>query len=108
MTPSVSGLMCTLIVTLALAPTASVPNEHLVGCSGSPGTPALQAPTDGVIELIVTADGSESLTMTFLAVDGPLLRTESVYVMSVPAVAVAGPVFVNARSATAVTVRFTV
>src|SRR5947199_5119801 len=100
--------MWTLMTTDALAPGASVPNEHFVGCSASPGTPALHAPVDGVTERICTAAGSESVMITFFAVDGPLFVTESVYEMSVPAVAFAGPVFVSDRSATAVTVRFTV
>ena len=63
-----------------------------------------QAQPGPVADTKVTPAGSVSVTETFAASEGPLLTTTSEYATEPPATTVAGPVFVMARSATAVTV----
>src|SRR5436189_138205 len=89
--------MCAPMLKVALAPGASAPNVH-VTTFGAVWLQPDDAPAN------VVAAGSVSVTVPPLEVDGPLFVTVTVYVMSVPAVAVAGPVLLIDRSATRLTV----
>ena len=64
----------------------------------------VQPPLDALTLTNVTPAGRVSVTVTFAASEGPLLAASTVYEMLPPAVTVAGPVLVIARSADAVTV----
>jgi len=66
--PAVLGV--TMIVMVALAPLASVPRLQVTVLPDR-----LQLPWLDVTETNVTLDGSVSLTLTFVAVPGPLLMT---------------------------------
>src|SRR5437899_93332 len=90
--PWVAGAMCAPILNVALAPGASAPTVH-VTTFGAVWLHPDDAPAN------VVPAGSVSVTVPPLDVEGPLLVTVTVYVISVPAVAVAGPVLVIARSA---------
>src|SRR5262245_27526720 len=70
-----------------LAPTGMAPSAH--------GNAVVQAP---LLERSVSVAGTESLTVTPDASDGPALVTVMVYWTCVPGVAVAGPVRVTDRS----------
>src|SRR5215831_13511783 len=80
-----------MIVTLA--PAARVTRVH--------GKAVVHAP---VFETKVSPVGVESVTTTFVAIDGPLLLTVIVNGTLVPAMACSGPVFSTATSAAAVIV----
>src|SRR5687767_9314593 len=62
----------TTIVTVALAPFASEPSAHVIVAV------PLQEPVEGVAETSVTDAGSVSVTVTVVAVSGPLLVTVTV------------------------------
>ena len=89
--------MCAPMLKVALAPGASAPNVH-VTTFGAVWLQPDDAPAN------VVAAGSVSVTVPPLETEGPLFVTVTVYVMSVPAVAVAGPVLLIDRSATRLTV----
>ncbi len=75
-----------------LAPTGSVPTLQAIG------GPAAHEPWSGVAETSVRPAGSVSVTLTFVATDGPLFLTTTVQVIVPPATAVAGPCLVTSRS----------
>ena len=73
MIDAAGGRDVTLISTLALAPFATVPSEHVtvpLACE--------QVPCDGVADLYVTPLGSVSVTVTPVALEGPALLMLSV------------------------------
>jgi hypothetical protein len=94
----------TVIVTVAKPPSAIDPRLHVT-------VPAdcVQLPWLGAAEPKVTLAGSVSLSVTFVAVDGPRLLTVIVYVNVPPTVTGFGePVFVTERSAVAMIVSLSV
>ena len=102
--PACAGAVTTTVTSGAVVPVASTARVHVTDTLPVfvHTHPAPAADTN------VTPAGSVSVTDTFAASDGPLSTTDSVYVTFEPAATVAGPVFVIARSALAVTVVLTV
>src|SRR5215467_6574641 len=93
---NVLGDTTTRVENVALAPFAS---DAIAGQVTT--RPAIVPPLSALTNATLT--GSVSLTTTDVAADGPLLRTVMRYVTVSPTTALAGPVFVTARLATAPT-----
>ena len=101
--PACAGAVTVTVIVGAVAPVASA---GLVQVTET--LPALpQTQPVPVAETNVTPAGSASVTVRLTASDGPLFTTTSEYATLPPATTVAGPVFVMARSAEAVTVVLT-
>src|SRR5438445_522898 len=90
--PVVVGAMCAPMLNVRLAPAASVLNVH-VTTFGAVWLHPEEAPAN------VVPAGSVSVTVPPLDAEGPLLVTDTAEVISLHAVAVAGPVLVIDRSA---------
>ena len=107
--PVVRGSMvaCT-VITEEVAPGLSEPSEQVVGCVASPGSPAAQVAPGIETEVICTPGGTALESTTLRAVDGPLFVVLEVQVRAVPATPLPKTDSLMARSASAVTVRFTV
>src|SRR3990172_5181189 len=99
-TGNTPGFTSTTIVIVSTSPGAIAPKLQLVGRVTSPGTPKTQdAPPVPLTSTIVVPAGTMSETTTFVAVDGPLFVTSSVYVIVVPASTGSGaPGFVIERT----------
>ena len=97
MLPPVAGAVAVMVI-VALAPDASVPTAQTTVPEA-----LVQVPWVELADTNVTPAGRVSVTVAPVAVPGPLLLAVRVYVMVLPATAVAGPVFVMATSAEEVT-----